>query len=124
MAAPTVKVEIEFSAGSWTDVSTYSRLSSLSITVGRSDTDQRVQPGRLSGLVLKNNDGRFTVGNAAGAYYPNVASGKRVRVSIKDPVSLSYVPRFVGRIDGWPISWRATAKSASVNCRPLRAAGA
>lgn len=105
MAAPTVKVEIEFSAGSWTDVSTYSRLSSLSITVGRSDTDQRVQPGRLSGLVLKNNDGRFTVGNAAGAYYPNVASGKRVRVSIKDPVSLSYVPRFVGRIDGWPLSW-------------------
>ena len=114
MAAVTGKVEIEFTAGAWTDVTAYQLPGTISITVGRSDTDQRVSPGRMSGLRLDSTDGRFTVGNAAGAYYPNVASGKRVRISIKDPVSSSFIPRFVGRIDGWPLSWEDNGSTCVV----------
>ena len=114
MAAVTGKVEIEFTAGAWTDVTAYQLPGTISITVGRSDTDQRVSPGRMSGLRLDSTDGRFTVGNAAGAYYPNVASGKRVRISIKDPVSLSFIPRFVGRVDGWPLSWEDNGSTCVV----------
>jgi hypothetical protein len=115
MGAPVVKVEIEFTAGSWTDVSTYVKMSNaITMTAGRSDTDERVQPGRLSGLVLRNNDGRFTVGNTSGAYYPNVTSGKQVRVSIQDPVSTTYMPRFTGRIDGWPLSWGVNGTPCTV----------
>lgn len=114
MAALTGKIEIEFTAGAWTDVTAYQLPGSIGITVGRSDTDGRVQPGRMSGLRLDSTDGRFTVGNASGAYFPNVNSGKRVRISIKDPVSSSFIPRFVGRIDGWPLSWEDNGSTCVV----------
>lgn len=108
MGAVVVKVEVEFTASTWTDISADVRMTSaMSITGGRSDTDERVQPGRLTGLVLWNTDGHYTVGNTAGDYYPNVRSGKRVRVSVKDPGGATYYTRFTGYVDGWPMRWDA-----------------
>ena len=105
-AAPTGKVEIEFTAGTWTDVTAWwDAKRPVTTTGGRSDTDERVQPGRLSGLMLDNTDGRFTVGNTSGAYWPNVMVGKKVRLALKDPASATYYLRFTGRIDGWPLTW-------------------
>jgi hypothetical protein len=116
MAAPAVKVEVEFAPPTWTDISAYVRLSSpFTATGGRSDTDERVPPGRLSGLTLRNTDGRFTVGNASGAYYPNVTSGKRVRYSVQNPVGGAWVVRWTGYVDGWPMWWEAGRALVSVS---------
>jgi hypothetical protein len=106
-AAPiNVRVRINFSGTTWTDITSYVLLNrAFTMTAGRADTDEYVQPGRLSGMVLNNADGRFTVGNAAGAYYPNVRSGKEIQVDIQNPVTNAWVPRFYGRIDGWPMTW-------------------
>jgi len=111
----TAAVQIEFTDGVWTDVTAYwDAKRPVQITGGRSDVDERVQPGRLSGLWLDNTDGRFTVGNSSGAYWPNVAAGKRVRFSVKDPASSTYYARFTGRIDGWPLSWADNATTCWV----------
>ena len=115
MGVTQSKVELEFTAGTWTDVTDYwdgSR--AVTVTAGRADTIEAVQPGRMTGLVLDNTDGRFTAGNTSGAYWPNVLSGKRVRVSVQNPVSLTYVPRFTGRVDGWPLSWEDNGSTCLV----------
>lgn len=105
VTTPTAKIEIEFVDSTWTDVTAYwDAKRAITMSSGRSDTDERIQPGRLSGLMLVN-DGRFTVGNTASPHYPNVASGRRVRVSLADPVTGFFYDRWTGYIDGWPLSW-------------------
>lgn len=103
--APLGRIEVEFTPGVWTNVTAYQLPGAITITTGRTDAGERMLPGRMTGLRLDNTDGRFTVGNASSPYWPNVTSGKQVRVSLKDPASIFWYPRFTGRVEGWPLSW-------------------
>lgn len=79
----SAKVEIEFTAGTWTDVSAYQTVAWNPIVVkgGRPTEFDPVSAGSVT-LDLLNGDGRFTPDNASGAYYPNMEEGKRLRVSL------------------------------------------
>lgn len=102
MAAANVVVEVEFTAGVWTDVSARVDLEQpFTIRGGRSDAFSDVGPTALSGLVLRNTDGAFTPGNAASTYYPNVKRNKRIRVKV---VGSSTVQEFIGYIDAWDVN--------------------
>ena len=134
---PDVKVEIAFNAGwatpaasrTWTDVSAYVDLEKLiTITWGRSDERSTADPNQCT-LTLDNRDGRFTAGNAGGAYYPNVKVNRPIRVKA-DPVDGSETVRFLRYVNGWPTEWSdgtdATAYapiSASSPARPYRHPG-
>jgi hypothetical protein len=118
MAVPTVKVEIAFSTQPddpspvWVDVTGYTRCVTdpISITRGRQDRYETVQPSKLS-LTLLNIDGRFTPGNISSPYYPNVKKGRKIRVSVIDN-GVTY-RRFTGFIDEWPVTWADASASVS-----------
>lgn len=74
-----IALEIEFTPGVWTDVSTSAGV--LSIRRGRDSQFTDIQPGTLT-FTLDNPDGVFTPDNATSIYYPNLVEGKRVRVSV------------------------------------------
>lgn len=108
----TYTVEIAFNsnwktpAGSrvWTDVSDYVELQEgIKIDVGRSDELSTADANELT-LTLDNKDGRFTWGNAASPYYPNVKIGKPIRVTATLDGNAPST-RFVGFIDEWPVEW-------------------
>jgi hypothetical protein len=141
MAAPLVAVEVEFSAGVWTDVTDYWDAGRpVTITAGRGSERDRVEPGRMSGLWLDNTDGRFTVGNPSSPYWPGVRSGVRIRLRVVldgdepptdagaynavrgydddggyDEAGGPEVSRFLGRVDGWPLSWSDNAETCWVS---------
>lgn len=111
MTAPLARVEVAFDSApddpvqQWTDISDYVRTATpITVTRGRDDAQSSVTPGRLS-LELRNSDGRFTFGYAAGAYYPNVQPRKRIRVLVSPDAGTSWSQRFDGYVDGWPASW-------------------
>ena len=110
---PDITVEIAFATApddpspTWTDVSTYvEAVDPITISRGRSDEISEIQPSRLT-VTLDNSDGRFTPGNASGAYYPNVKKNRMVRVSAVWPLGGGGTTyrRFHGYIDEWPVSW-------------------
>lgn len=120
MASLAFKVEVAFTtqpfaaSPSWTDITTYVIADSIENAFGRSDEFPDVQPATLR-LRLKNFDGRFTMGNTAGAYYPNVKIGRRVRVTTTYN-AVAYV-RFDGHVNQWPTQWltpRATHAYADI----------
>ena len=90
-----VLVEIEFTAGVWTDVSTSVRGTSIEIKVGRSSKSGSNEPGTLD-LDLENPTGTFLPDNPTGTYYPNFVEGKRIRVRVTK--SATTYTRFLGRI--------------------------
>lgn len=112
----TVKVEIAFAtspnvAPTWTDVTNYVLATAsrpITINRGRGDQFSDVSPSTLS-LVLDNVDGRFTAGYTAGAYYPNVKKGRRIRVSAT--YSAVQYFRFDGYVDQWPVEWAGGMKA-------------
>lgn len=88
----STQVEIEFTAGVWTNVA--SRVREVSATKGSEDDASDTQPGVLT-AVIENNDGAFTPDNPTSVYYPNLVEGKRIRWQVtKGTTSV----RFVGRI--------------------------
>jgi hypothetical protein len=88
----------------WTDITDYVEAQrGLSIQWGRGDQFSSPQPSRLT-LTLDNKDGRFTPENAAGAYFPNIKKGRPIRVRVC-PSGGSYVHRFLGYVDEWPVEW-------------------
>lgn len=111
---PVELVEIEWTAGVWTDVSSYVDANTpLKTQKGRSGAADDAQPGTLQ-LTLNNDDGRFTPDNPLGAYFPNVVDGKRIRVSAAGVNTFSgwvssFVPTFV---DGWNVDASQVAVSA------------
>lgn len=120
MAVPVPKVEIAFTTQPndpspvWVDVTSYTRnvTDNISITHGRQDRYETVQPAKL-GLTLINKDGRFTPGNAASPYYPNVKKGRKIRVSVTHN-GVTY-NRYTGFVDEWPVEWAdASATLADV----------
>ena len=100
--AASVKHEIEFTAGTWTDVSTY-QIGETEVvgTFGRATSFDDIGPSTWT-VSLRNEDGRFTATNTSGAYYPNVICGKRLRVTVTSPASVAY-QRFLGYITSWTV---------------------
>lgn len=96
---PTTVVEIEFTAGAWTDVTAYvDAAAGTTIARGRASQSDDGQPGTLS-LTFLNDDGRFTPDNPAGAYYPNLVTDKRIRFTANSSVRFlgwinDFVPKF------------------------------
>jgi hypothetical protein len=91
----SVTTEIEFTAGVWTDVSTYVKGDSMEISVGADSAASGVQPGTLD-LDLDNADGRFTPDNPTSTYYPNFVERRAIRVTVTKGGTPSI--RFIGRI--------------------------
>ena len=65
----------------WTDITAYLDVKA-GVRIGRGRTDELsdIQPSTLA-CTLKN-DGRFTPGNTSSPYYPNVKTGKRIRLGL------------------------------------------
>lgn len=88
MSMPTVLVEM-FMGGSWVDVSTGTATAAyldraaapLVINRGRDNEQSDITPGVCT-FSLVNDDGRFTIGNTAGAYSPNFKLWIPVRVNL------------------------------------------
>ena len=93
-------IEIEFTDGTWTDVTSLVNVGSGSITrkVGRSTQLDTISAGSLS-FTLDNPNGTFTPDNPLSTYYPNVVEGKRVRWKVTE-ASTTYT-RFTGYITQW-----------------------
>lgn len=110
---PQWKIEIDL--GGWRDVS--DKLmpgAAISITRGRPNELSAVSAGSAS-FTLDNSDGRFTQGLRTGAYYPNVRMFAPVRISAWD--GTSWLLRFVGFVQKWPVSFtESTGKQAVVTC--------
>lgn len=107
MAAPLqIAVHVAFSSGyktpaadrGWTDVSQYVEAQSdITITYGRNDEFSTTDANRLTGLMLDNRDGRFTLDNPASPYYPFVLVGRPIRVLL----GLLPNPDFEVDTSGW-----------------------
>jgi hypothetical protein len=117
MTLPVTTVEIAFASQPedtspvWVDVTQWVRsLSGIAITRGRQDQYEQTQPSRLT-LSLLNPGGRFTPGNTASPYYPNVKRGRRIRVS-ETHNGVTY-RRFTGFVDEWPVTWADASASVS-----------
>lgn len=102
---PTLLVEVEFTAGVWTDITGRVLLSEgVSRTYGRGDQYSEVQPGTLE-LTVDNSDGRFTAGYTSGLYWPNVKVGKAIRLSHTFDGVLRR--RSQCHVNEWPTAWPA-----------------
>lgn len=87
---PTYTVELEKTAGVWTDITTDVVGDSIEITVGKDSPNGDVQPGVLD-LVLDNSSGAWTPDNPlATATYPNFVEGKRIRVVLNKGTPAGY----------------------------------
>ncbi|MFF7290740.1 LamG-like jellyroll fold domain-containing protein [Streptomyces griseorubiginosus] len=67
----------------WTDISQYVDVSKRGVTITRGASDElsETQPGQAS-LLLDNQDGRFTAGNALSPYYPYVRRNAPIRIAV------------------------------------------
>lgn len=137
---PAVTLEIAFASQPgaatqvWTDVSAWLVLSDgVEVEHGRGDEYDDPQPDRLS-FTLRNDDGRFTPGLATSPYFPGVAIGRQVRLTLTAPGGTART-RFTGRVARWPVRWvggtaktvrssvLAVGKLALLGRVPLRPAG-
>lgn len=117
--APIVEVDWP-NSGVWTDVTRYVRdESGIRITRGRGDEQGEIQPGTMS--LTFHNDGRFTPGLAAGAYYPNVRKARPIRVRlIRWTTNMATNSSFETDTAGWsaagtvvPVLARSTTRAQS-----------
>jgi hypothetical protein len=103
-----LKVELLLNT-TWTDVTAYLRAADP-VTIspfGRTNESSSMQAAQLA-LTLDNRSGRFTPGNASGAYYPYVQLNTRIRVSVNDTSvnNTGYSGyRFWGEVSSWPATW-------------------
>jgi hypothetical protein len=106
---PGQKVEIEFVAGTWVDVSADVEVLSqgpLTTHYGRTSQFAQPGPGQMS-IVLRNEKGQYTPqrqfladGTTPHPHWPNVLPRKRIRRSYTIGGTTYY--RFFGYIQGWP----------------------
>jgi len=112
-------IEIEFTDGVWTDVTSLVNVGAGSITrkVGRSTQLDTISAGSLS-FTLDNPAGTFTPDNPLSTYYPNVVEGKRVRWKVTEAAT-TYT-RFNGYITQWvPDINGVSASVVNVNATDL-----
>lgn len=95
----TLKTEVEFSAGTWTDITAYVRAEAgASGTFGRPNEFEDCAPSTWK-FSVRNDDGRFMPDNPLSPYWPNVVENRRVRVTAtKGATSWR---RFLGYITAW-----------------------
>lgn len=103
-------IEIEFTDGTWTDVTSLVNVGAGAITrkVGRSTQLDTISAGSLS-FTLDNPNGTFTPDNPLSTYYPNVVEGKRVRWKVTE-ASTTYT-----RFTGWVTQWVPEIDGASAS---------
>jgi hypothetical protein len=100
-------LEIEFTAGVWTDVSAFYRLP-VSLRFGRATQFDDVGAGVLK-VRLDNFDGRFMPDWFGSPYYPNVVKNKRVRWKVTK-AGVTYT-----RHRGWIQAWEPHFPDGSTN---------
>lgn len=98
---PTMAVEIEFTAGTWTDVTT--RVWDIDAMRGKQYELGQLSSGTLK-LMMDNRDGALDPQNASSTYYPNVVLNKRIRV--RATWSATTKTLFTGFIERWPSTWQ------------------
>lgn len=111
---PDVTVEIQFSSGVWTNVTTMTR-KSVNVKRGSTRVDSpvvRYEPG-IANVKLDNSDRRFDPTNLSGPY---VSAGK-TQVTAMRPIRIKAIwnsvtySLFSGFIDEWDIDWVANVYS-------------
>ena len=90
-------IEIEFTAGAWTDVSPYYR-PPIRLRLGRPTMFDDVGAGVLK-VRLDNFDGRFMPDSMASPYWPNVVKSRRIRLKVTKAGTTW--TRHVGWIQAW-----------------------
>lgn len=114
----SAKLEIEFTSGTWTDVTTYVDWSQgVEIKQGRASEFDDVSPGELSVTLYNLPDtttsiSPFTPDSPLSPYYPNVTKGKRIRFTINQ-ASTAY-QRFIGWIQAWSLNLSDSVVEATV----------
>jgi hypothetical protein len=99
--------KVEAKLPGWTDLSAYAYQRQMpALTRGRGSETAQVSAPAWTGE-LNNRDGRFTPGNPAGAYYPNLGRNTAFRSSV--PAGYSYL-----RMDDDTTSWIACPDSVSL----------
>lgn len=111
MAYPQVIVEVQFTAGVWTDISSY--VYEVHTNRGRNSQLDRMEAGTCD-LILNNKDRRFDPSNTSSPYYPNVVPVRPIRV--RALWSASYYPRFQGFVEDWTPRWRGRHGEVEVRC--------
>lgn len=99
----SLTVEIAFATApqatpTWVDVTDYVR-DVPNVFRGRTDEYASFSPGSAT-VVLDNRDRRFDPDYAAGAYYPNVLPGKRIKITWAFAAASGVL--FTGYVQGWP----------------------
>lgn len=93
MARPVYVLEVAFASNPddplasqvWTDVTRWLDVKAgAGVTRGRADEFAEIQPSKLT-VTLDNSDGRFTPGRPGSPYWPNVRTGKRIRLGLMWP---------------------------------------
>ena len=90
----SLTVEIEFTAGVWTDVTSDVRCANPSKSSGAATASSTSQVGTCQ-LSLFNDAGKYTPASPTSTYYPNVRPNVGLRVTVAGS------QRFVGFIDKW-----------------------
>lgn len=105
--------------GTWLDITSlvYQR-SDITITRGLPNETQSATPSQMT-LTLNNRDGRFSVNNPAGAYYPFITRNTQLRVSVTgNSGSVTGVVyngyRFWGELSAIPPLWDNTGSDVYV----------
>lgn len=105
-AVPTVLAEIEFTAGTWTNVAAYLR--AATVKRGKNRALDKVDPGSVV-LTLDNAARTFDPEYTAGPYYGNLAPGKGIRLRARwnDGSTVVTYTLFTGFVDRLMQSWDA-----------------
>ncbi|WP_431888728.1 hypothetical protein [Nocardiopsis alba] len=111
MARHRVRVEIQVDT-EWVDITrdVYTR-EDISITRGRADEGQDVDPGKCS-FVLNNRDGRYSPRNPRSPYYGLLGRNTPIRLSVV--LDGRVYPRFCGEVSAWPPKWDLSGKDVYV----------
>lgn len=112
-AFSSTTLEIEFTAGVWTDVTSRlaMRVAPLRIRMGRPTEYDDVAAGTLT-CALFNDDGALMPDNQGSAYWPNVVEGKRIRWRVTKS-AVTYT-RFIGWIQAWVPDFPVGSTNGSV----------
>lgn len=119
---PSLKLEVEFTDGVWTDLTT--RLSAVQIDRGKARVEDNQQAGTGS-LTLDNSDHALTPNNTGSPYYPNVKPMRRVRITASGAGAWDSGEwnegtwndtegMFFGYIESWPMVYRAASSTTEV----------
>lgn len=128
MPLPTgLKVEVEFVAGVWTDVTAdYDNNAGFTFQVGRTSPSSQAQTSSV-GLQLRNDKGKYTPfvqvlsDGTASTTYPNVVPRKRLRISTSSGVRwLGYIKSLVPNTNGFSGASMCVINAADVMDRLSR----